>query len=202
MWENLVGRSRSFWAHFWPPARQALGGVLADVELDSWLSAVNQVSTSLIRVEADEATYNLHILLRFELEMAMMQGDLSPGDVPGAWNEKMRKYLGLTPPDDAHGCLQDIHWSGGAIGYFPTYTLGNLYAAQFFEQARRDLGDLDAQFSRGDFAGLLGWLRSRIHGLGRTYRPRDLLRHVTGQDLSAQPLLRHLGQKAAMYYGV
>jgi carboxypeptidase Taq len=202
MWENLVGRSRSFWGFFWPRARQALSGALADVDLSSWLAAVNQVSPSLIRVEADEATYNLHILLRFELEVAMMQGDLSPRDVPGAWNEKTKKYLGLTPPDDAHGCLQDIHWSGGAIGYFPTYTLGNLYAAQFFEQARRDLGDLDAQFARGEFGGLLGWLRSRIHGLGRTYRPRDLLRHVTGQDLSAQPLLRHLSQRAAMYYGV
>jgi carboxypeptidase Taq len=114
----------------------------------------------------------------------------------------MTRYLGLTPPDDARGCLQDIHWSGGAIGYFPTYTLGNLYAAQFFEQARTDLGDLDAQFARGDFAPLLGWLRKNIHSQGKRYPARELVRRVTGKDLSAGPLLRHLRGKAAELYRV
>ena len=120
-------------------------------------------------------------------------------DLPGAWTEKMKKYLGITPPDDARGCLQDIHWSGGAIGYFPTYTLGNLYAAQFFEQARKDLGDLDAQFARGEFSPLLAWLRKNIHRHGKRYLPRQLVKNVTGADLSAEPLLRHLRKKAEVY---
>ncbi len=157
------------------------------------------MTPSLIRTESDEATYNLHVLLRFELEEAMLKGDLSPADLPGAWTEKMQKYLGVTPPNDAQGCLQDIHWSGGAIGYFPTYTLGNLYSAQFFEKARLDLGDLDAQFSRGEFTPLLGWLRENIHRHGKRYCPRDLVKKVTGSDLSAEPLLRHLRKKAEVY---
>jgi carboxypeptidase Taq len=123
-------------------------------------------------------------------------------DVPGAWNERMKKYLGITPPDDAKGCLQDIHWSGGAIGYFPTYTLGNLYAAQFFEQAGKDLGDLNGQFARGEFAPLLGWLREKIHSQGKRYTARDLVKRVTGKELSAEPLLRHLRGKAKDLYGV
>ena len=202
MWENLVGRSRSFWRFFLPKAREAFGETLADVDEDRWHHAVNDVRPSLIRTEADEATYNLHVLLRFELEGSMLTGDLSPADVPGAWNERVRKYLGLTPPDDARGCLQDIHWSGGAFGYFPTYTLGNLYAAQFFEQARADLGDLDAQFARGEFAPLLGWLRTNIHTHGKRFTAAQLAQRVTGKPLGAEPLLRHLRGKAAELYGV
>ena len=199
MWENLVGRSRSFWRYFMPRARAAFPDTLRDVSDDDWYFAINDVRPSLIRTEADEATYNLHVLLRFELEEAMLKGDLAPADLPGAWTEKMQKYLGLTPPDDARGCLQDIHWSGGAIGYFPTYTLGNLFAAQFFEQARKDLGDLDAQFAAGEFAPLLGWLRKNIHRHGKKYLPRQLVKNVTGADLSAEPLLRHLRKKAELY---
>ena len=199
LWENLVGRSRSFWRFFFPRAQAAFSGVLADVDPQEWYFAINDIRPSLIRTEADEATYNLHVLLRFELEEAMIKGDLSPADLPAAWNAKMQTYLGITPPDDAHGCLQDIHWSGGAIGYFPTYTLGNLCAAQFFEQARRDLGDLDEQFARGDFRPLLDWLRKNIHRHGKRYLPRELVRQVTGRDLSAQPLLEHLQRKAALY---
>jgi carboxypeptidase Taq len=200
MWENLVGRSRSFWQYFLPVVREAFPQPLAGVSDDNWYFAINDIRPSLIRTEADEATYNLHVLLRFELEEAMLKGDLSPADLPGAWTEKMQKYLGLTPPDDARGCLQDIHWSGGAIGYFPTYTLGNLYAAQFFEQARKDIGDLDAQFAAGDFAPLLGWLRQNIHRHGKRYLPRQLVKKVTGSDLSAEPLLRHLRKKAQLYH--
>lgn len=202
MWENLVGRSRSFWKFFWPKAKAAFSTVLADVNEDQWLFAINDMRPSLIRTESDEATYNLHILLRFELEQAMLSGDLSPADVPAAWNERMKKYLGLTPPDDARGCLQDVHWCHGAIGYFPTYTLGNLYAAQFFEQAQKDLGDLDAQFARGEFAPLLGWLREKIHRHGRRYTAPQLVKRITGQPLSAEPLLRHLNRKAAECYDV
>jgi carboxypeptidase Taq len=202
MWENLVGRSRSFWRFFLPKTKAAFPDALGNVSEDDWYRAINDVRPSLIRTESDEATYNLHILLRFELEQAMISGDLAVADIPAAWNEKMKSYLGLVPPDAAKGVLQDIHWSGGAIGYFPTYTLGNMYAAQFFEQARKDLGDLDAMFARGEFAPLLGWLRQNIHSLGRRYTARQLVKKVTGKDLSAQPLLAHLNHKAAEVYGV
>lgn len=202
MWENLVGRGRPFWNHFFPKAKAAFPDALKDVGEDQWLFAINDVSPSLIRVEADEATYNLHVLLRFELEQAMLTGDLSTNDVPAAWNERMNKYLGLTPPDDARGCLQDVHWSHGSIGYFPTYTLGNLYAAQFYEQAKRDVSGLEAGFERGDFAPLLAWLRTNIHRHGKRYSARDLVKRITGQPLSARPLLDHLERKAKELYGV
>ncbi len=201
-WENLVGRGRAFWRWCFPKARAAFPAALGGVGEDDWHFAVNEVRPSLIRTEADEATYNLHVLLRFELERAMVRGDLSARDVPGAWDEKTRRYLGLSPPDDARGCLQDIHWSGGAVGYFPTYTLGNLYAAQFYEAARADLGGLDDSISSGDFSPLLGWLRENIHRHGKRYLPRRLVREVTGEELSAEPLLRHLRAKAAGLYGV
>jgi carboxypeptidase Taq len=199
LWENLVGRSRAFWKQFLPKARAAFPQALGDVSEDDWYFAINDIRPSLVRTEADEATYNLHVLLRFELEEAMLAGHLTPADLPAAWTQKMKQYLGLTPPDDARGCLQDIHWSGGAIGYFPTYTLGNLYAAQFFEKARQDLPDLDGQFSRGEFAPLLHWLRENIHRHGKTYRPRELVKRVTGKEPTADALLRHLRKKAELY---
>jgi len=202
MWENFVGRSRAFWRFLLPATRDAFPQALAGVSDDAWYHAVNDVRPSLIRTEADEATYNLHVMLRFELEQALLTGDLAPADLPGAWNDRMNAYLGVTPPDDARGCLQDVHWSGGAIGYFPTYTLGNLYAAQFFEQARKDLGDLDAQFARGEFAPLLGWLRQHIHRHGKRYTAAQLAQRVTGRPLEAAPLLRHLRAKASELYGV
>ena len=202
LWENFVGRGRAFWWWCLPKARAAFPQALAGVDDEAWYFAVNDVRPSLIRTEADEATYNLHVLLRFELERAMVRGDLPARDVPGAWGEKVRKYLGLTPPDDARGCLQDIHWSAGLVGYFPTYTLGNLYAAQFFEKARADLGDLDASFASGVFSPLLGWLRDKIHRHGKRFPARRLVREGTGADLSAEPLLRHLRAKASELYGV
>jgi carboxypeptidase Taq len=202
MWENLVGRSKSFWAGFFPKARKVFPAALGEVGLDEWYRAINDVRPSFIRVEADETTYNLHILIRFELEQALMTQSLSVSDLPGAWDEKMRKYLGITPPDAARGVLQDIHWSGGAIGYFPIYTLGNLYAAQFFESARHDLGDLDNQFARGDFAPLLGWLRTNIHQQGQRYAAGDLVKKVTGKQLAADALLTHLKQKAREVYQI
>ncbi len=202
MWENLVGRSRAFWTFFMPKARAVFPDQLKDVAEDQWYFAVNDVRPSLIRTESDEATYNLHILLRFELEKAMLTGDLKPADLPAAWNEKMQKYLGVNVPDDARGCLQDIHWSGGALGYFPTYTLGNLYAAQFFEQAGKDLGDLQGQIGRGDFTPLLTWLRQNIHSHGKRYRADELVKRITGKPLSAEPLLKHLKSKASDLYKV
>ena len=202
MWENLVGRSRSFWEFFFPKLQTTFGQQLDGVTLDQFHFAVNDVRPSFIRTESDEATYNLHILLRFEMEQAMLNRDVSVDDVPGLWNEKMRKYFNLTPPDDAKGVLQDTHWSGGALGYFPTYTLGNLYAAQFFEQARKDVGDLDALFARGEFAPLLGWLREKIHRHGKRYTATELVQRVTGKPLSAEPLLNHLRKNARELYGV
>jgi carboxypeptidase Taq len=202
LWENFVGRSRAFWEHFFPRACQTFPAALEDVGLNAFYFAINDVRPSFIRVDADEATYNLHILLRFELEQALVSGDLKAGDVPGAWNERFRQYLGLMPPDDARGCLQDIHWSGGGIGYFPTYTLGNLYAAQFFDQAREDLGDVERQFSCGEFAPLKEWLMTKIHRHGQRYRAGDLVLAVTGKPLSPRHLLEHLRSKYALLYGI
>jgi carboxypeptidase Taq len=202
MWENLVGRSRSFWRFFMPKVRAAFPAAVDGINEDQWYFAINDVQPSLIRTEADEATYNLHVLLRFELEQALMADELNVKDLPGVWNERMQKYLGITPPDDARGCLQDVHWSGGGVGYFPTYTLGNLYAAQFFEQARKDVGDLDAMFARGEFAPLLAWLRKNIHQHGKRYSGPELAKNVTGRELSPQPLLDHLKRKASELYGV
>jgi carboxypeptidase Taq len=201
LWENQVGRGRPFWDHFFPKAREAFP-TLHDVPADDFYFAVNDVKPSFIRVEADEATYNLHILLRFELEQALVSGDLAPADVPGAWNEKVHHYLGLTPPTYALGCLQDIHWSFGGIGYFPTYTLGNLYAAQFMERARQDLPGLDDDFRRGDFSRLKGWLRENVHGRGQRYRAAELCQQITGNPLTHKPLLTYLRQKYAPLYGL
>lgn len=202
MWENLVGRSRAFWEHFYAPAQRMFPTALAAVSLDDFYGAINDVRPSLIRVEADEATYNLHILVRFELEQALLQGDLRADDLPAAWNEKYRHYLGITPPNDADGVLQDIHWSAGLVGYFPTYSLGNLYASQFFEQADADLGGLAKQFAAGRFEPLREWLREKIHRAGQCYPAAELVQRVTGKPLSHAPLMRHLRGKFGPLYGI
>jgi carboxypeptidase Taq len=202
MWENFVGRSRAFWKHFFPKAQGIFHESLAGKDFDEFLHAVNRVAPSFIRVEADEATYNLHIILRFEIEQAMLLGDLSPADVPGAWNEKVEDLFGLEVPDDSRGCLQDVHWSHGAIGYFPTYCLGNLYAAQFFAKASQDIPGLMDGFEQGNFQPLLGWLRENIHQHGMKYRPRQLVERVTGRPLGSEALLGHLRDKFKPLYGL
>lgn len=202
LWENFVARSRPFWEHAFPRAQAAFPSALAGVRLEPFHWAVNGVRPSFIRVDADEVTYNLHVLLRFDLERALMGGELAVADLPGAWGEGMVRLLGVRPPDDAQGCLQDVHWSGGGIGYFPTYTLGNLYAAQFFAAAREALGDLDGMFRRGEFAPLREWLRQRIHRQGQRLRAADLVVAVTGRPLAAHPLLDHLRTKFGELYGV
>jgi carboxypeptidase Taq len=202
LWENQVGRSRPFWEHFFPRARQMFPAALRDVALDDWLWAINDVQPSFIRVEADEATYNLHIILRFELEQALIAGDLAVADVPGAWNDKFEKMLGLKVASDAQGCLQDVHWSFGGLGYFPTYTLGNLYAAQFMEAARRDLPGLDDDFRRGEFARLKTWLNEKVHRPGMRWRAEELCRRVTGRPLDPAPLVCYLRGKYGPLYGV
>jgi len=202
MWENMVGRSRAFWSWGLPVAREALGSALDGVSADDVYRFVNAVKPGLVRVEADEATYNLHIMLRFDVERALLRGDLPVRDVPGVWNERMRADLGVEVPDDARGALQDIHWALGAMAYFPTYTLGNLYAAQLWETIREQLPGLDAQISGGDFAGLLGWLRENVHRHGRRYHAPELCRRVTGRPLSPEPLLRYLEGKLRPLYGL
>lgn len=202
LWENFVGRSRTFWQHFFAPAQQTFPEALTGVGLDDWYAAINDVRPSFIRVEADEVTYNLHIMLRFELEQPLISGDLKPADVPVAWNEKFTRSFGLTPPDAARGCLQDIHWSAGLIGYFPTYSLGNMYAAQFYAAAQRDLGDLPAQFARGEFRPLLDWLRKNIHSRGKQLRAGELVQRVTGSPLSHQALIAHLHRKFDPLFGL
>ncbi len=202
LWENQVGRSRAFWTWCHPRLETHFSDAVRGFDLDEVYGAVNVVSPGLIRVEADEVTYNMHIFVRFEIERALLGGDLAVRDLPEAWNAKYRDYLGIEVPDDARGCLQDIHWSAASMGYFPTYTLGNLYAAQFFEQAMKDIPDLLGQFGHGTFDGLRSWLNERIHAHGRRYRAADLCREVTGRPLSAEPLLRHLEGKLRPLYGL
>jgi carboxypeptidase Taq len=202
LWENLIGRSRPFWEHFFPRLRQTFPTALSGVSVDEFHFAINSVKRSLIRVDADEATYNLHVAMRFELELALIDGSLRVADLPCAWNAAIKRTLGMEVPDDRRGCLQDIHWSFGGVGYFPTYTLGNLYAAQFLKTARNALPDLDRDMARGSFHSLLFWLRENIHRHGRRYRAPELCRRVTGAKLSAQPFLDELSERHGKLYGV
>ena len=192
LWENIVGRSLAFWEHFYPRAQELFPGALGDVSLDDFHFAINDVQPSLIRVEADEATYNLHIIIRFELEQALLSGELEAKDAPAAWNEKYEQYLGIQPPTDADGILQDVHWSAGLMGYFPTYSLGNLYAAQLFASAAESLGDLDAMFRKGEFEPLRQWLQSHVYDHGQRYPAAELAERACGAPLSHQPLIDYL----------
>ncbi len=200
LWENLVGRSRPFWSHYYRRLQSAFPAQLGVIPLDPFYRAINKVEPSLIRVEADEVTYSLHVMLRFDLETALMSGDLAVSDLPEAWNEKCREYLGLTPPDDASGVLQDIHWSAGLIGYFPTYAIGNLISAQLYERASLEITDLDDQIGAGRFSELLGWLRERIHRPGRKFTASELLWRVAGSDLHAGAWLAYVRGKFGGLY--
>jgi carboxypeptidase Taq len=202
LWENVVGRGRPFagWLH--GQLADVFPRQLAGVSQDAFYRAVNKVQPSLIRVEADEATYGLHIILRFELERAMIAGTVALEDLPEAWNARMKRYLGVEVPSDAMGVLQDVHWSGGDIGYFATYALGNLIAAQLWECARRDLPDLDAALAAGDGTPLRAWLREHVHRFGRTYPPRELVRRVVGGPIQVEPFLAYLDGKLRPIYGL
>jgi carboxypeptidase Taq len=202
LWENHVGRSRVFWQWALPQVRKVFGSAMDSFDVDDLYGAVNAVRPNLIRVESDEATYNLHIMLRFDLERALLRGDLAAADLPHAWNERMRQDLGLEVPDDTRGCMQDIHWSMGAIGYFPTYTLGNLYAAQYWEAINGAIDDLEVRIASGDFSALLDWLRENIHAHGRRYHAEELCRALTGSDLHHAPLVNHLRTKYADIYAL
>jgi carboxypeptidase Taq len=199
LWENLVGRSRAFWEFFYPKFQEHHSD-LADVSLDAFYFAMNDVKASPIRVEADEVTYNLHIIIRFELERQLLDERLAVSDLPDAWNDMYVELLGIRPKDDAEGVLQDVHWSAGLIGYFPTYSLGNLYAAQLFAAAQKDLGNLADMFRKGEFAPLLGWLREKIHQQGRRLGAVELVEEATGEAPDPSYLMNHLSEKLLPLY--
>ena len=200
--ENQVGRSRAFWAWALPLAQQRFGAAMAGVTLDDAVGSACRVAPSFIRVEADETTYGLHVMLRFDAERALMRGDLAVKDIPAWWNARMKQDFGLDVPDDRRGCLQDIHWSMGTIGYFPTYLLGSLHAAQMWEVILRDIPGIEAQFERGDFAPLAAWLGEHVHAHGRRFRAGALIERISGKPLSAEPFMAYLEAKLAPLYAL
>jgi carboxypeptidase Taq len=202
LWENLVGRSRAFWRWYLPRLRERFPQQLGSVTEDAFYRAANKVEPSLIRVEADEVTYNLHVMLRFEIERALIEGRLAVEDLPRRWNAAMDDALDVVPESDANGVLQDVHWAMGAFGYFPTYTLGTLMSVPLFRQADADLGGLDEQIAQGEFGPLLSWLRMHIHRHGRKLQAADLLARVTGEPLSAQPWVDYVRKKFGAIYGL
>ncbi|HEX5724735.1 MAG TPA: carboxypeptidase M32 [Longimicrobiaceae bacterium] len=202
-WENFVGRSRPFWEWCLPRLQETFASPALDtLDVETAYRGMNVVEPSLIRIESDEATYNLHIMLRFDLERALLAGDLAVADLPGAWNERIRADLGLQVPDDRRGVLQDIHWSMGAFGYFPTYSLGNLYAAQFWVAVREAVPDLDEHLRRGEFGVLLEWMRANVWAHGRRYTAPELCERITGRPLAHEPLITYLRAKLAPIYGL
>jgi carboxypeptidase Taq len=201
-WENLVGRSRGFWKHYYPRLQSYFPEQLGEVELESFYRAVNKSQASLIRTDADEVTYNLHPLIRFELELELLEGQLAIKDLPEAWNARYNQYLGITPPDNRDGVLQDVHWYGGIIGgSFQGYTLGNILSAMFYEKALEAHPDFPEQISQGQFDTLHGWLKENIYCFGSKYTAPELIRRVTGEDLTVKPLVRYLKAKFGEIYG-
>jgi carboxypeptidase Taq len=195
MWENLVGRSRPFWRFFYPRLQERFSPLLDDVDEETWFRAVNIVQPSLIRIAADEITYNMHIILRFELEQDLLAGNVEPRDLPSEWNRRMDEYLGIEVPSDADGVLQDMHWGTGTIGYFPTYSLGNVMSVQIWERIKDDLPDLDDKLERGEFAPLREWLGEHIHKHGRKFTPQETLERAVGSRIDPEPYLAYLRQK-------
>jgi carboxypeptidase Taq len=200
LWENCVGRSRAFWRFFYPILQQTFPHQLRGVDREQFYAAINRVQPSFIRVEADELTYNLHIMLRFEIEQDLIEGRTQPDELPVMWNRKMEEYLAITPPKDADGVLQDVHWSLGSFGYFPTYTLGNLYSVQFFEQAKREMPHLEDEIAAGRLMVLRRWLEQKIHRWGRMFTPDHLAQRVTGSSVSPEPFLAYLEKKYGELY--
>ena len=200
LWENLVGRSRAFWSHYWPKLQQTFPEALGRADSETFYGAINALEPSEIRVEADEVTYNLHILLRFELEIALFEGNLPVTELPYAWNAKMEEYLGLQPENDSSGVLQDIHWEDGLFGYFPTYAIGNVLSVQLFDEAVRANPEVPEEIAHGEFASLLGWLRENIHRHGSRYYPDELVEKATGRPLDTGPYLSYLKDKFGQLY--
>ena len=200
MYENLLGRSYDFWVHFYPQLQDSFKTQLGNVDLDTFYKGINKVEPSLIRVEADEATYNLHIMLRLELEIELMEDSLKVADLPAAWNDRMQDYLGVVPPNDADGVLQDVHWSGGTMGYFPTYALGNLVSNQLWEIINQDIPKLSGQIQNGNFGELLAWLRENVHRHGAKFKPQDLVKRIVGSPISSDAYLKYLNDKFGAIY--
>jgi carboxypeptidase Taq len=195
LWENLVGRGLPFWRMFYPRLQETFPEQLGDVDLERFYAGINRASPSLIRIQADEVTYGMHVILRFELEQELINRRLAVRDVPEAWNAKMKEYLGVDVPDDAHGVLQDMHWAVGMIGYFPTYLLGSVMAVQLWQQILEDVPDLEEQIEQGEFAALREWLEEHVHRHGRRYPPQELLRRAVGSTIDAGPYLAYLREK-------
>jgi carboxypeptidase Taq len=202
MWENVVGRSRPFWQHFYPSLQETFPDQLGSVDLDTFYRAINKVEPSYVRVEADEVTYNLHIMLRFEMELALLDGSLSVKDAPGAWNDKMERYLGVRPPNDTLGILQDVHWSHGMMGYFTTYALGNILSIQIYDRAIQEKPQIADEIGRGEFATLRGWLEETIYRHGRKFQPNEIVQRVTGEPIQSRSYVAYLKRKFGEIYGV
>lgn len=201
LWENQIGRSKAFWQHYFPQL-QALFPELKSVTLDKFYHAINRVQPSFIRVESDEVTYNLHIMVRYEIEKALIEGKMAVNEIPDAWSAKMQEYLGIVPGNDAEGALQDIHWSHGSFGYFPTYTLGNLYSAQFFHTAKSQIDDLELKVAQGTLAPLKSWLNEKIHWVGRTESAETIVQRVTGEPLNAVYFVDYLWRKYGEIFSI
>jgi carboxypeptidase Taq len=202
MYENLLGRSYDFWIHFYPQLQERFKTQLGNVDLDTFYKGINKVEPSLIRVEADEATYNLHIMLRLELEIALMEGTIAVSELPEAWNERMKDYLGVVPTNNTAGVLQDVHWSAGYLGYFTTYALGNLISNQLWEKINQDIPGLSDQIQSGNFADLLTWLRENVHRHGSKFKPQYLVKKVVGTTISPEAYLKYLNEKFGAIYGL
>ena len=200
---DLVGRSLPFWQHWYAPLKATFPQALDGTDVHGFYRAINKVAPSLVRTDADEVTYNLHVMLRFDLELDMLEGKLAVADLPEAWHARIKSDLGVAPPDHRDGALQDVHWYGGIVGgAFQSYTLGNIMSAQFFAAARRDLGDLDAQIGAGEFGALRGWLTDRIYRHGRKFTAPEIVERATGESLSIAPYLSYLNSKYRPLYGI
>jgi carboxypeptidase Taq len=202
MWENIIGKSEAFWKHFYPKLQKDFPKPFKKLPLKEFLKTVNKVNPSLIRTEADEVTYNLHVILRFEIEKDMIEGKIKLEDLPEIWNSKVKKYLGIEVPNDTLGVLQDVHWSTGGIGYFPTYSLGNLYSAQFYAAMKKNIPDIEKQISGGRFDQILGWLRKNIHNHGKIYKASELVKKVTGEKLSSKYFNEYIQKKYTDIYSL
>jgi carboxypeptidase Taq len=200
LWENLVGRSKEFWSFFYPSMQMLFPENLANVSLNDFYRGINKVEPSLIRVEADEATYNMHIMLRLEIEIGLMEDTIQVKDLPEIWNSRMEEYLGVTPPDDAQGVLQDIHWSGGMIGYFPTYALGNLASVQLWDKMVEQHPNIPDEVAQGKFETILGWMREHVHRYGSKYEPQEIMLKATGSKITPEPYMKYLRTKYSEIY--
>jgi len=200
LWENLIGRSKEFWSFFYPSLQMLFPQYLGNVSRKDFYRGINKVEPTLIRVEADEATYNMHIMLRLEIEMGLMEGTVEVKDLPEIWNAKMEDYLGISPPNDAQGVLQDIHWSGGMIGYFPTYALGNLASVQLWDKMLEENPNIPDEIARGEFETILGWMREKVHQYGSKYEPQELMVKATGSKITPEPYIEYLKTKYGEIY--